>query len=683
MNKYFSTKHEIVLEKKLGSGGEGTVYDVNNMPNICAKIYHKPSLEQYNKIKVMVKQPPVDPSLKLQNHRSIIWPIDIVYKDSEKKQFVGFLMPKINMNNFYPLHYCFSQKDRINNLGINFNWKHLYCIALNTVSSIAALHRVGYCIGDINQRNILISSDSLIIFVDCDSYQIKDQSTGTYFFCPVGIGEYTPPELMGKSFKTEKRTIESDSFSVAVLIFQILMMGFHPFSGRYRSGKDISLDEKIKTGLFGFSSNSNEISPPKDAPPFDILPSKIKELFLKCFIAGHDNPNKRPSAEKWWIELKNNLGQIMECDIYRHHLYSRHLNECPWCNCAKIDNDFFPSVGSQIKYQTKNLGINIDKEILGLIEGAFIDNVITDEEEKAILKKTRSLGYNKKKIEGVKSLINQKRKLNKVQKQSKFQIKPKTYTPTRILQVGKPVLYSILISFFISAIIFIKYLKIWEPSVLQIFGIIISLLFLLIWLVNILSANKNKFIFYSLFFISLTHIKLLVIFLPILLTYLILRNLIASSDKKLLIVLIPLLCSTIVYNTYSLVFKKQFPWPLYSFFYERSYFSIQNEKKTKIIKAERINLLGEWLNNNIIIIITHQKKNGNIKGYIKKHKLFFNATLQGIYYSESNTISLDVKKNSQNYGKFYGKFKGNNNILQIMWLSTSGKKIASWNMRKK
>ena len=54
---------------------------------------------------------------------------------------------------------------------------------------------------------------------------------GSYYRCPVGKPEFTPPELQGRLFAHLDRAPEHDLFGLAVLIFQLLMEGTHPFAG--------------------------------------------------------------------------------------------------------------------------------------------------------------------------------------------------------------------------------------------------------------------------------------------------------------------------------------------------------------------------------------------------------------------------------------------------------------------
>lgn len=51
------------------------------------------------------------------------------------------------------------------------------------------------------------------------------------FHCDVGVPLWTPPELQGRDFRGLTRTKNHDRFGLAVLMFQLLFMGRHPFAG--------------------------------------------------------------------------------------------------------------------------------------------------------------------------------------------------------------------------------------------------------------------------------------------------------------------------------------------------------------------------------------------------------------------------------------------------------------------
>jgi DNA-binding helix-hairpin-helix protein with protein kinase domain len=228
--------------------------------------------------------------------------------------------------------------------GGEFTWKHLFAAARNLTSAVEALHQRGFCVGDLNEANVLISPRALVTLLDCDSFQIRDPGSGRVFRCLVGKPEYTAPELFGSLFRDVDRTPATDAFALAVLLFRLLMEGTHPYqaTGDLAAGSD-DIAAKIRRGLFPHGSACGDIRPPDHAPPFDILPLRIGELFLRCFEAGHADPAARPSALEWKSALDESFPQFRECRANPHHAFLGRQNECPWCRQrTRTGRDPFP-----------------------------------------------------------------------------------------------------------------------------------------------------------------------------------------------------------------------------------------------------------------------------------------------------------------------------------------------------
>ncbi len=660
--KVYTKEKEIELKKLLGRGGEGEVYEVDE--NLCAKIYLKPDKEKYLKLKYMIENPPEDFSLKTQGHRSIIWPQELLFFDKNLKKFAGFLMPKVNLNIFFPLHNCFSQNERIRNFGISFSWKHLISVAVNIAGAVASLHEKGYCIGDLNDRNILVAKDTLVVFLDCDSYQVHEKQTDRIFLSPVRTPEYTPPEMYGKFFKKTPATIETDNFALAVIIFKILMLGFHPFAGKYLKKEELTLTEKIKKGLFAYSKQIAEALPPDSAPDLNILPPYIQNLFEETFITGYKNPSLRPDSKKWWESLLNLLNNLKKCKNYKHHYFSSHLKECPWCSMAKRGKVFFPVTGSQIRIETEKISLN--NEILGLIEGAAIDGVITDKEEAQILKRARKLGYNKKEIEYIKKLIIRKRrelksksedaKVRRVYMEQKEEKEEYESENTGISS------FAVKVSFIASIPAIIEILKLKEFSIFGIAGLTVAGILFFGWVLSLKKSPYFSMFFTSMGILSIIDSKFILIFLPFLFSYSIGSSIKRDSSSWVYGLLTGFLPVFIIYNSYSIVCNRRI------WFYN-SLFEIRHKAgDTEIGEALEKAINGTWQRG--IYRIKVELTEEGIRGKIIKPSRLKGAEFRGRFYTETLTFTCDVSKGKKRYGKIYGRFiKRGKRIkyLQIYW----------------
>ena len=306
MKKYHTRHGEIRLGAQLGQGGEGAVYRITKNKTTVVKIYNDITkyahesdqayatrvravrVGQEQKILAMIANPPHD-SMRDRGHVSIAWPIDAIY---ENKQFVGFSMPKVDGFTVYEV----LQPNQRVTKHPQWNHHHVYRVARNIATAVDALHRKGYVIGDINFKNIMCHANTLVTLIDCDSMQVRDLH-GKLYRCTVGMPEYTPTELQNKNLNEVDRTVDHDGFGIAVLMFQLLMQGFHPF--QCISKDPHSVIEQIHVhcitlGIFPYMDQTKFVPAPV-APAFEVLPGTLRNQFVQAFT----KPGLRPSAASW------------------------------------------------------------------------------------------------------------------------------------------------------------------------------------------------------------------------------------------------------------------------------------------------------------------------------------------------------------------------------------------------
>ncbi len=345
------TNTSIKLTMSLGRGGEACVYTVPTDTNLVAKVYHHPTVEQARKLEVMLANPPENPTANL-GHISIAWPIELLRSSNESnstndggESIVGFLMPRLR--GMRPSIDFYNPRTRRQCCPL-FNYQYLLRTARNLAAAFAALHTSGYCVGDVNESNILVSDTALVTVVDTDSFQVRDPSNDVVYRCPVGKPEFTPPELQNKTFAQCDRTTAHDLFGLAVLIFQLLMEGTHPFSGIFQGyGDPPPYEARIVSGHFTYSQKQHvPYIPTPIAPSLEILHPTLQELFVRCFEDGHSNPLLRPNAQTWHSALAEAENALVTCTSNPQHRYSNHLLRCPWCErrLQLGGRDPFPSI---------------------------------------------------------------------------------------------------------------------------------------------------------------------------------------------------------------------------------------------------------------------------------------------------------------------------------------------------
>ena len=305
----------------LGKGGEGDVYHVVNNPHMAIKLYKKQAAERKDKIHAIVAN-------KYHELTSYVaFPIDTLF--DLNNTFIGFTMRK--MTDVKPIHMLYAPSSRKQNFP-HADFRFLLRTALNIARAVADIHTTGCVIGDINQSGILISNRATVTFIDSDSFQI---TLGSLIYrCPVGVVEYTPPELQGSKLETIDRTCHHDTFGLSVVVFLLLFMGWHPFSGRYLGSGEMPIEKAIREKRFAYSTHQHiQMQPPRFAPRLTDLPRDITDSFEQAFIGS---PSQRPSAAQWVDMLQQMENNLIPCQVTLGHHYSLAAPSCPWCRLDSL-----------------------------------------------------------------------------------------------------------------------------------------------------------------------------------------------------------------------------------------------------------------------------------------------------------------------------------------------------------
>ncbi|MET0396605.1 MAG: hypothetical protein ABW277_07265 [Longimicrobiaceae bacterium] len=250
----------------------------------------------------------------------------------------GLIMPLVERHR--ELHALYSPAQRRQTFP-QAGWDFLIHVALNVVRAFAVVHAAGHVVGDVNQKNVVVSDEGLVRLLDCDSFQIS--VGGRRFPCEVGVPDFTPPELHGQSFKGVDRTQNHDCFGLAILIFHLLFMGRHPFAGVFRKGKaDMPTERAIREGRYVYSIRAAQFE--MDAPPHSLPPSagataEVVGLFERAFALQGSSPT-RPPAAAWVAALERMQKELRKCQSHRGHVFVG--SSCPWCAIERAGGpDFF------------------------------------------------------------------------------------------------------------------------------------------------------------------------------------------------------------------------------------------------------------------------------------------------------------------------------------------------------
>lgn len=322
---------------RIGKGGEGEVYSIDDAVGQAVKFYTVADvLDRQSKIAAMIRA-------GLARDSSLVaFPSEMVMDANGR--FAGFLMKLVSGHQ--PIHHLYSPLDRKQHFP-GADYRFLIHTAQNVARALADVHSRNCVIGDINHSSLLVSDRAIVALIDADSFQVSEG--GTQYLCKVGVPEYTPPELQGQSLAGVTRTPNHDAFGIAVIIFQLLFMGRHPFVGSYQAAGEMPMEKAIAEYRFAYSLKRAVGMRP---PPGTALLSDFPAPIVQAFETAFDQGTTRPSAAEWVSLLERFETQLRRCGDNELHYYSATATApaCPWCRMEKAINGlvlFLPGLPPQ------------------------------------------------------------------------------------------------------------------------------------------------------------------------------------------------------------------------------------------------------------------------------------------------------------------------------------------------
>jgi serine/threonine protein kinase len=376
------------ITTQLGRGATATVHPARlNGQRYAAKIFHEDRAFPTAKIIAMLANPPkaIADGDGAGNVGRLAWPTAILSNDEGKD--VGFLMPELDLKVAFPLDYFYDQTlfkklKSPNEAALSFRLE----IARNLSRLVADLHEQGHCFIDMKPQNIRVTLGSHeVCLLDCDGFSIAGPQGNIQLACLAcgkknrvptarlcerptcgGCGRFllpdTPPSStltnVGNRFPAELLSTDyispeafrgnippsalgedQDRYALAVLLFQLLNRGTHPFQGiSLDSSMEVNTnDEKAALGLYPHGL----LPHPKIKP----RPQSIHEQFEDGLRVHFDesfkgNPSSRPSAKDWGHKIEQLLASksLIRCENFPNdvaHIRFRD-KQCPTCYLAAI-----------------------------------------------------------------------------------------------------------------------------------------------------------------------------------------------------------------------------------------------------------------------------------------------------------------------------------------------------------
>ncbi len=284
---------------------------------------HKNALEAfYGNLCYNAKNKPEPVSLG----NELVWPIDVVVDESDSTSlYFGYVMDFI-----YTADY--NELNKFYNFTVRFASRNIMLTCcLNIAEAFRKLHSCGFCHQDLSGGNIYAHPQTGDIRIaDNDNVATNGENYGIG-----GTEGYMAPEVLS-GYTPDKYT---DLFSLAVILFRIMMGGQHPFKGKYSQETDDNMIAFCKDPVFIFDDTDKRNAPVairhKNAmilwPQY---PSYIQDLFKRAFktkmvekeldrinpktgdkmhVFVDANRESRPTAEEWIEALTKLCGDDNFC----------------------------------------------------------------------------------------------------------------------------------------------------------------------------------------------------------------------------------------------------------------------------------------------------------------------------------------------------------------------------------
>ncbi|MEV6552573.1 hypothetical protein AB0M57_28265 [Streptomyces sp. NPDC051597] len=322
----------VLAAEPLKGGGQAAVYPVEGDDRTVVKLYRDPpGPEQERRLTRMLTMSPLGGRPTDRSQRpELAWPT--APARAPGGAFLGYAMQRFGEPEHVQLVGLFTRAQRVRLFHGRADWRFLLGVAWNLAFMTARMHHEGLVIGDFSSSNVVVDANGFITFLDCDSIAFTDAVTGELFPCLMHTTDYSAPERQAGGPATRA----SDDFALAVLVYQLLTAGNHPFGGVPRdSAPESTVQDNIAASISYVVRPEGVVVPRGTVDP-SVLPPELLDLSRAAFGPGVLDPGARPSAEDWLRALDRERGRVRVCPARPGHTYGSHLTGCPWCVRATL-----------------------------------------------------------------------------------------------------------------------------------------------------------------------------------------------------------------------------------------------------------------------------------------------------------------------------------------------------------
>ncbi|SOE67655.1 hypothetical protein SAMN05446589_3097 [Streptomyces sp. OV198] len=329
---FLDGKPVTLAELPLKGGGQAAVFPVIGDDTIVVKLYREPpGPEQERRLTRMLTMSPLAARpTNASQPPELAWPTALAR--GARGEFLGYAMRRFGEPAHVQLIGLFTRAQRRKLFPERADWRFLLGVAWNLAFMTARMHHDNLVIGDFSSSNVVVDANGFVTFLDCDSITFTDPATGELFPCLMHTTDYSPPERQAGGPAGRA----TDDFALAVLVYQLLTAGNHPFGGvPHDSASESTVKDNIAASC-SYVVRPERVVIPRGTVDPSVLPPELLTLARAAFGPGVLAPAARPPAEAWLRALNKERSQVRICPTRPLHAYGSHLTSCPWCTRVAI-----------------------------------------------------------------------------------------------------------------------------------------------------------------------------------------------------------------------------------------------------------------------------------------------------------------------------------------------------------
>ncbi|CAK0750072.1 hypothetical protein CCP3SC1AL1_1730008 [Gammaproteobacteria bacterium] len=372
---------EIDLDKTLplGKGGAGVVYQNPINAHEAIKIYHPHFLSKHanlrEKVQAMLLFPPGNEEVSVASQRyvQIAWPRMLL--ENDQGVFRGYTMPLVEKRRSVLLEQVLQKSER-KTAQIREDYRFRIFVARNLAFAVARLHEKNHGVIDLKPPNVLVYRETgFVCLLDCDGYDVRGNSVR--YRADLFTPEYLYPKAHIAGLRPDQiDTLEQDRFALAVILFQLMNNGLHPYQGIPKTNTvPPSIAERITKGLYSYGKRKHPEQDPSKKSLHEYFLEETRELFDRAFEPSRG----KPTALEWQFHFDALIQELRDCSANPDHHFGKACRSCsksnvvqkmaPFGELSTPVTNFFQKILR--KFFITNLSVK------NLSSGAFLFAVVT------------------------------------------------------------------------------------------------------------------------------------------------------------------------------------------------------------------------------------------------------------------------------------------------------------------